>query len=434
MESVNSGAAAPMKQNLPQASESPIAGRLFDTAADLFWRRGYGATSTREIATAFGIQQASLYHHIASKEDLLYRICVSSLEPFLEEVPGTVAQAECPLERIKSLIRAHLTTLLRYQQRNVTQLTESRSLSTRHRTEVLGLRDKYEQFSRSALTDAQAAGVIRSDVPAKYLNLELMSILNHASLWFRKGKALTEDRLAEIFTKVFLDGAATPGVRARRTLPDVTVDRKKGVEDKKPARARKTPVALDNPALARALDAAVGLFSRKGYAATSTREVAKLLGIQKATLYYHVESKEDLLFLICQSSLTQIRNDVETAIREIQDPLERTQTLICSHIESLLRDEAEHSTTFTEMHALSEKRFEQIMKLRDAYEDLVRSVLEDAQEAGILRQDIEVKYLALALLGVMNRVMVWYRRGGPLSPHQIGRLFGALFLGGAATI
>ncbi|HSQ03366.1 MAG TPA: TetR family transcriptional regulator, partial [Burkholderiales bacterium] len=342
------------------------------------------------------------------------------------EIPSVVAQAGRPVDQIKSLIHAHLTTLLRFQQRNVTQLTELRSLSARHRTEVLALRDKYEQFSRSILNDAQAAGAIRSDVPVKYLNLELMSILNHASLWFRKGKALTEEDLADIFTKVFLEGAATSGVRARLTLPDLSA------EEKRPAaRARKTAIATDKPALARALDAAVGLFSRKGYAASSTREVAKLLGIQKATLYYHVESKEDLLFLICQSALTQIRNDVETATRDIADPLERVQTLIYTHIESLLRDEAQHSTTFTEMHALSDQRFGQIMKLRDDYENMVRSVLQGAQDAGVVRTDIEAKYLGLTLLGIMNRVMIWYRRGGPLSPHQLGRLLGVLFLAGA---
>lgn len=419
-----------MKPAASTAPENPTIDRLFDTAAELFWRRGYAATTTREIAAAFGVQQASLYHHIANKEDLLYRICVSSLEPFVEQVPSEV-QAGRPSDRIRSLIHAHLITLLRFQQRNVTQLTELRSLSARHRSEILALRDKYEQFSRSILKDAQAADAIRSDVPAKYLNLELMSILNHASLWFRKGKALTEDDLADIFTKMFLDGAAAPELRARLALPDLEAGHSDG--DKKPARARKTAIATDKPALTRALDAAVGLFSRKGYAATSTREVAKLLGIQKATLYYHVESKEDLLFLICQSALTQIRDEVETAFRKIPDPLQRLQTLIHTHIESLLRDEAKHSTTFTEMHALSEDRFGQIMKLRDDYESMVRSVLQEAQDAGVVRSDIEAKYLSLTLLGIMNRVMIWYRRGGPLSPNQIGRLMGMLFLAGATS-
>jgi TetR/AcrR family transcriptional regulator, cholesterol catabolism regulator len=417
-----------MEQNSSPQPERSTTERLFDAATALFWREGYSATTTREIAAALGIQQASLYHHMASKEDLLYRICLSSLEPFLVDVPTTVHKIECPLERIRLFIRAHLTTLLRYQQRNVTFLTELRSLSNRHRTEVLALRDKYEHFSRSTLESAQSTGVIRKDIPVKYLSLALMSMLNYAALWFRKEKALNEEQLAEIFTKVYLDGAATPGARCLLTLPDFSAEEKAPV-----ARARKKRVtAVDNPALARALAAAVGLFSRKGYAATSTREVAKLLGIQKASLYYHVESKEDLLFLICQSSLKQIRNDVEMAIRDIQDPLDRTRTLICSHIESLLRDEDKHSTTFAEMRSLSEDRLEQVLKLRDDYEDLVRSALKEGQAAGVLRNDVEAKYLCLALLGLMNRVLVWYRRGGPLSPNQIGRLLAVIFLSGAA--
>ncbi len=417
-----------MAANLSPLPERSTTERLFDTAAALFWREGYAATTTREIAAALGIQQASLYYHMASKEDLLYRLCLSSLDPFLADVPAKVGKAECPLERIRLFIHAHLTTLLRYQQRNVTFLKELRSLSGRHRTEVLALRDRYERFSRSTLEDARNAGAIRSDVPVKYLSLALMSMLNYSALWFRREKTLNEDQLAEIFTKVYLDGAATPSERSQLTLPDF------GAEEKKPvARARKTPAMADNPALARMLEAAVGLFSRKGYAATSTREVAKILGIQKASLYHHVESKEDLLFLICQSSLVQIQNDVEAAIRDSPDPLDRTRTLICTHIESLLRDEARHSTTFAEMHALSEERREQILKLRDTYQNLVRSVLQEARDAGVLRQDIEVKYLCLALLGLMNRVTVWYRRGGPLSPNQIGRLFGVLFLSGIST-
>jgi len=417
-----------MKQTLRPAPERSTTGRLFDAAAALFCRQGYGATTTREIAAAVGIQQAALYYHIASKEDLLYRICISSLEPFLAEVPAKVEQARCPAEQIRALIHAHLTTLLRYQQRNVTQLTELRSLSTRHRAEVLKLRDEYEQFSRATLESAQKTGAIRADVPVKYLNLALMSILNHATLWFRRDKTLNQDQLAEIFTKVYLEGAATSGVRARLTLPDLTSGEKPPA-----ARFRRAPLAADNPALARALDAAVGLFSRKGYAATSTREVAELLGIQKASLYYHVESKEDLLFLICHSSLNQIRNDVEAAIRTTSDPLQRTQTLICSHIESLLRDEAQHATTFAEMHALSAERLKQVLKMRDDYENLVRSVVREAQDAGVVRKDIDVKILSLALLGIMNRVTVWYGRSGPLSPHQVGRLMAALFLGGAGT-
>jgi TetR/AcrR family transcriptional regulator, cholesterol catabolism regulator len=412
-------------------SERPVTERLFDTAADLFWHKGYAATTTREIATAVGIQQASLYHHMASKEDLVYKICLSSLEQFLLDVPAAVNAAPGPLDRVRILIREHLATLLRHQKRNVTLLTEFRSLSAPHRREVTALRDEYEAFVRSTLENAQTAGTVRDDIPAKYLSLALMSVLNHAALWFRRHQVLIEDQLADIFAKVFLEGSATRAVRASLALPELKA------EIEKPAtRVRKKPNAAQNErasALARALDAAVGLFSQKGYTATSTREVAALLGMQKASLYYHIDSKEELLYLVCRSSLEQIRQDVETAVHGVEGPLDRQRTLISSHIESLLQDAERHSTTFTEMHALSEDRLTQVLALRDQHENLVRAILQEGQSAGVLRRDIDAKYLCLALLGLMNRVTVWYRRGGPLSPSQVGQLLGVIFLTGAAV-
>ena len=406
------------------SSEKNTTERLFDTAAELFCREGFAATTTREIAAAVGIQQASLYHHMASKEELLYRICLFSLEQFLTDVPAAVDRAGASADRISVLVRSHLATLFRYQQRNSAMLLEMRSLTARHRSEVLGLRDRYERYVRSLLEQAQAEGLLRADVPAKYLGVALMSILNYTAVWFRTDKELSEEQLAEMLTKVFAEGAGIFLEHPLVTLPDFSKQGKKP-----PARARKA--VSDSPAVARAVNAAVALFSRKGYAATSTREVAKLLGIQKASLYYHVESKEDLLFLICQFSLTQIRIDVENAIRDCRDPLSRTWKMICAHVQSFLRDEPQHTTNFAEMHSLSPDRFAEVLKLRDLYEDLVRQVLRDAQAAGVVRNDIEVKYLCLALLSLINRVIVWYRRKGPLSPDQIGQMLAVLFLTGA---
>ena len=125
--------------------------------------------------------------------------------------------------------------------------------------------------------------------------------------------------------------------------------------------------------------------------------------------------------------------DVEAAIRETEGPLERAQAMICAHVESVLRDEAMHTTTFAEMQTLSEARRSEVFKLRRAHEDLIRGVLLDAQKAGALRNDIDVKALCLALLGLMNRSTVWYRRNGRLSPNQVGRLMGVLFLSGAGA-
>jgi TetR/AcrR family transcriptional regulator, cholesterol catabolism regulator len=183
----------------------------------------------------------------------------------------------------------------------------------------------------------------------------------------------------------------------------------------------------------RMLEAAAVLFSKKGYAATSTREIATTLGIRKPSLYYHIDTKEDLLYAICKSSLDQIRVDVKAALEKVHHPLERTRVLVRAHISNLARDQARHAATVSEMRALSGDRQAEVIALRDAYEKLVRSVLKGAQVAGVLRKDIPVKYLCLSLLGLLNRVEVWYHRSGPLSPEELARVFETIFLTGAAA-
>jgi len=107
--------------------------------------------------------------------------------------------------------------------------------------------------------------------------------------------------------------------------------------------------------------------------------------------------------------------------------------LITTHVESMLRDQKRHSVAVAEMHLLSPERLAQVRSLRDGYENLVRSVLQEAQNAGLLRRDIPMKYLCLCLLGLMNRLEIWYRGSGALSPNEFAQLLEAIFLTGAAA-
>jgi len=193
--------------------------RVLDAAAALFWRKGYAASSTRELAMALGMEKASLYYHFRQKEDLLYAICITTLERGIRVVTEAVAAASSPAEKIRVLIRAHLNAILDEPDRYATTLTEIRSLSTKRRKRVLELRDAYESVIRSILRDGQTAGVIRADIPSKYLTLSLLDLLNYSMFWFRQGKNLSSERLAELFTTIFLDGAAISGVeRAAQDL------------------------------------------------------------------------------------------------------------------------------------------------------------------------------------------------------------------------
>ena len=397
--------------------------RVLDRAAELFWKKGYAATTTREIAASLGIRQASLYHHVASKENLLYQLCVTSLEQLLNAVQAAVDESNVAEGRIRILVSTHLNTLLKYRTRHALMLTELRALSGTHRRQVVGLRKRYEKLVLAILNYGQSEGFVREDIPAKYLCMALLNMLNWAVLWYRGDEALSADQLAEIFARTYIDGATTSAGRLSGVLPDLEQGGSRVVA----ARRRKPSRASQGPISTRLLDTAAALFAKKGYALTSTREIAAQIGIRKASLYYHIETKEDLLYDLCKWTLKQIRSDVEAALKDASSPLEQTGILIRTHIQSMLRDQDRHSAALTEMFSLSTERLDEVTALRDAYESLVRSVLDAAQTAGALREDVPVKYLCLALLGLLNRVLVWFRPNGPLSPDQIGVLFATIY-------
>ena len=400
------------------------ADRLLNTAAALFRAKGYAATTTREIAAALGIQQASLYYHAKSKEELLYKVFVFSLEQMQTQVAAAIAAEQDPLEKIRVFIRTHLAALLAFQSSNATMMTELRALSGAYRSDVVARRRNYSTLVRTMLEQAQDAGGVRKDISAQYLYLALLNLLNWSMLWFRTGQELTPDQLANIFTTLFMEGV-------------VAVDLKQSLAGSTPAAVETMGVRQADPRRVgretsrRLLVVAAALFAKKGYRLTSMREIAQGLGIQKASLYYHTATKEDLLFKICEASVTRVLDSAKATIRDTQNPLDRIRSLISAHVQCVLQDQDLHATALAEMRELSHERLKIVEATWHEYRDLLRSVLYDAQNAGLIRENVEIKYAALGLLGMVTRVEVWFRPGGPLSPQQLGGVFAEIFLTGA---
>jgi AcrR family transcriptional regulator len=183
----------------------------------------------------------------------------------------------------------------------------------------------------------------------------------------------------------------------------------------------------------RLLAGAADLFRRKGYAATTTRELSALLGIQNASLYYHMEKKEDLLFKLCVSTLEDVAKVFKSCLAETSDPIEQLKLIMLRYTTIALQDRDRHATMLIEIRALSDERRKQVVQLRDKNVALVRRTISAAQKAGQLRPDIKPKYLALALFNLLNWSIFWYRPDGELTPETIATMMSSIYLEGAAA-
>jgi DNA-binding GntR family transcriptional regulator/AcrR family transcriptional regulator len=410
-------------QEVPQkkpATPAPTSELVLDAAADLFCRKGFFATTTRELAAKLEIRQASLYHHMRNKEDLLYRVCQQVSAAFTDEVPAAVGKTEDTGDRIGTWIDAHLSVAASHPSRTLAVVTESRALTRPHYLEMEKRYEKYSHRLEAEVRVSQEAGKIRTDIPAKYIRLALLNILNWTPRWFHPQGALSWAELSGIYSSVFWNGAAHANASLDRPTQPVPV-----------LTGRHVQRELHRGTLGKFIRIAAESFSKHGYESTSTRSLATILGMEKATLYYHVNGKEDLLYAICKASIEQLNLDVDEAIDGVDDPLEQLQVWIQAHVVSLLRNQTQHATSLAEARALSPDRLAEIVNMRKAYQTRIRMLIERGQKAGQLRTDIASKYLGQLLEGLLDGTVVWHRRGGDLSPSQLASFWCSLFVMGS---
>ena len=182
--------------------------KAVEVGAKLFATKGYETTTTRELSRALGITNGTFYHYFPSKEDLLVQICRHSLSRIFQDVSGSIEAVQDPIERIRTLIRSHVVTMLAQQDLHKTMLTEFRSLSGPNVDEIRRRRDEYESLVRNTLVSAQDTGTLRSDASPRILTLLLLDLLNWAIFWFNPIGSLTPLELGDEMSRVFLEGAA----------------------------------------------------------------------------------------------------------------------------------------------------------------------------------------------------------------------------------
>jgi AcrR family transcriptional regulator len=180
-------------------SEPPAQRRrdaIVTAAARFFAERGYAAVGMRDVAEAVGVRGASLYHHFASKEEILYAICLTvTEEPNAQNLPLLDAPGTCS-QRLAALVRGHLHHLHRRRTEHVVGLHELAALAPEHRAVVDGHRRHYQRRVREVIAAGVAAGEL--SVPDPHLAaFAVCDVLNGLSNWFRPDGDLSLDAVAD---------------------------------------------------------------------------------------------------------------------------------------------------------------------------------------------------------------------------------------------
>jgi AcrR family transcriptional regulator len=202
--------AAPARRGRPGYDRD----RVLEIAVQLFNEQGYDATSVADLAARLGLTKSALYHHFASKEQLLSVAldqALSSLEAVLDDPR---AQEGAALDRLRHVIRSAADVLVA-QLPSVTLLLRVRGNSPVEQS-ALERRRLFDQRVTRLVAEAQREGDVRADVDAAVVARLIFGMINSVVEWYRPGGPVDGDRLGHDILTVALDGLNTDGPAARR--------------------------------------------------------------------------------------------------------------------------------------------------------------------------------------------------------------------------
>lgn len=180
-------------------------------------------------------------------------------------------------------------------------------------------------------------------------------------------------------------------------------------------------------------EAALRVFSAKGYRAASMHDIAAEAGMGKASLYHYISSKEEVLTDLYEEVL---RENV-LAVRQISgrelSAVEALRQVITERVVYTCHNKALLSVFFEEEAELPARLHARLIAVRREYEDAVIAIVQRGQEAGELVLNTTARVYVSTLLGAANWVYKWYDPRGALSPSELGERMADILIHGVAS-
>ena len=173
----------------------------------------------------------------------------------------------------------------------------------------------------------------------------------------------------------------------------------------------------------------IDLFFRKGYFATSISDIAKGSGIQKASIYYHYASKEELLFHILESTMLDLTAFLEKCLEKTNGIESQMRAAVHGHVRFHLERQKENFIANSELRGLTHEHYRAIVKIRDEYERIFQDLIRQGVDAGVF-SDADIKILSYAILTLCTAGASWYNPGGRLLVDEIADIYENFIISG----
>lgn len=175
---------------------------------------------------------------------------------------------------------------------------------------------------------------------------------------------------------------------------------------------------------------ALKLFIKYGYKSTSMQRIATEVGLLKGSLYYHINSKSDLLFNVFAEPTNEMLKSIKEILDQDLPPDIKLKNAIENHIQKEIRYFDEHRLYLQEEKSLPRKLRKDYREQRKQYQEYFEKILIEGVDNGCFRSNIDIKAIKLSLLGMLNSLVEWYKPSGYLTKNKITKAMWDLIMHG----
>lgn len=177
------------------------------------------------------------------------------------------------------------------------------------------------------------------------------------------------------------------------------------------------------------LEAAAQVFRQKGFHGASMQDIAQAVNLQKASLYHHVSSKQEILLALLDRALELLFERISIISNQNIPADEKLRQMIRAYLQILAENTDLSAVLLFEHRSLERRQHARHVPNRDKFEALWRNVLIDGVTSKLFKDD-DPALTARAVLGVMNWTITWYHANGPLEIDEIADHYSNLLLKG----
>ncbi len=173
----------------------------------MFYEKGYDGASMQDIAQAVGLTKAGLYHHVSSKDMLLFEIMNYGMDILDEEVLAKVKDIQDPREKLRRTILGHIDLVVRARDMEITViLHENRSLKGNLRKQINARKRTYIEFLEGLIAKVQEQSGMAPKLSPHIAAFAVLGMINWLYQWYHLEGPVKEEEISSAYVDFFFRG------------------------------------------------------------------------------------------------------------------------------------------------------------------------------------------------------------------------------------